>query len=58
MLTQKLKVAIEQANTRGVGQFHVWDGMALTTWHSFDCAVAVARKAGGSVYNMDARRVA
>lgn len=53
MTKHQLGKAIEQANARGLGQFHVWDGMSLTTWHSFRVAVAVANKTNGVVYNMD-----
>lgn len=58
MITETLESALDHANERGVGQYHVViGGMYATTWHSYGSACAVAKKCGGVVYNMDKKRV-
>lgn len=44
------------ANSRGVGQFHIFDRNGLyerMTWNSFNIAKACAEKHGCNVVNMD-----
>lgn len=70
MKTQTIK-AIQRAQKRGVGQFHVvcdeefytagkWSGEGIynSTWASFESAKAVAdKKDNGKVYNSDLKLI-
>lgn len=44
---------IEHANSRNVGQFHLFDrGMyQQSSWHSLPVAISIARRNGWKVYN-------
>jgi len=53
-----IKQQVEYANSRGVGQFHLFEGEQYrTTWRSYGTAKALADKYGHTVYNDSGRAV-
>jgi hypothetical protein len=56
---ESVQKQIERANSRGVGQFHVFVGNQYrSTWRTLTVAEVVAKKCGGIVYNSDSNKVA
>ena len=56
MIDMPHQADLAYANSRGVGQFHIFDRNGIyerMTWYSFNVAKACADRHGGNVVNMD-----